>query len=160
MHPKVRAVLDKGLHHEWTSKDVAELLGIGLRTAQNLFQSEHLRTSDYPTNPNTDGGMRRASGLSLLLYILKHAEELQEADVIAALKKALPLLTDSMLEGVIGAAKAIIQARQGMLVVLKEPSFAKASEAQGRRSAVNSQRSSSDQPELSFVADLTAADAA
>lgn len=118
MHPKVRAILEKGLAHEWTTKDVSELLGFSERSARHLFESPMLRITRYPAK-SENGTTRCCTGLSLLLYLLEHSEEITEADAQPILKKVLPLLTDQILEGVIGACRAIIAKRSGMLVVVK-----------------------------------------
>lgn len=118
MHPKVRAILDKGLAHEWTTKDVSDLLGFSERSARHLFNSTMLRITRYPAK-NESNTVQSCTGLSLLLYLLEHSEEITEADAQPILKKVLPLLTDQILEGVIGACRAIIAKRGGMLVVVK-----------------------------------------
>jgi hypothetical protein len=118
MHPKVRAILEKGLAHEWTTKDVSDLLGFSERSARHLFESPMLRITRYPAK-SENGTTRCCTGLSLLLYLLEHSEEITEADAQPILKKVLPLLTDQILEGVIGACRAIIAKRGGMLVVVK-----------------------------------------
>lgn len=119
MHPKVRAVLDRGLGAEWTSGDVQELLGFSERSTLYLFENGLLHTSRYPTRETPYKAVRRTTGLSLLLYILTYSDEITEADVQPIIKKVLPLLTDHILEGVIGACKALIHSRSGMLVAVK-----------------------------------------
>ena len=118
MHPKVRAVLDRGLGKEWNYKELAELLGISTRAAQYLMNTGHLRVSGHPTK-ETGRSLRRSSGLSVLLYLITHSEEITEADAQPILKKVLPLCTDQILEGVIAACRALISKRSGMLVVVK-----------------------------------------
>lgn len=119
MHPKVRAVLDRGLGTEWTSADVQELLGLSERSAHYLFENGLLHTSRYPTKETTYKAVRRTTGLSLLLYLLEYSDEITEADVQPIIKKVLPLLTNQILEGVAGACKALINARSGLLVAVK-----------------------------------------
>jgi len=131
MLPKMRAVLDRGLHAEWTSKDLVELLGISERGAQYLMNGPHLKGYTHPTR-ESDVAVRRASGLSVLLYILKHSDEITEADVLPVMKKMLPLLTDQILEGVMGACRAIISKRSGLLVAVKGDAPAAAAKPQAK----------------------------
>lgn len=119
MHPKVRAVLDRGLGAEWTPAEVQGLLKLSMRSAQNLFDSPLLRTSAYPAK-NECNTRRYTSGLSLLLYLLAHSDEITEADAQPIIKKVLPLLTNQILEGVMGACKALIHKRSGLLVAVKQ----------------------------------------
>lgn len=121
MLPKVRAVLDRGLGTEWSSGDVQELLGMSERSALYLFENGLLHTSRYPTKEGPYKAIRRTSGLSLLIYILNHSDEITEADAQPIIKKVLPLLTDQILEGVIGACRSLISKRSGVLVAVKQP---------------------------------------
>ena len=114
MHPKVRAVLERGLGSEWNSAEVQELLGLSERATQYLFSMGALHITRYPSK-NTAKTVRRTTGLSLLLYLVK----ITEADAQPIVKKVLPLLTDQLLEGVAGACKALISARSGVLVAVK-----------------------------------------
>lgn len=125
MQPKVRAVLDRGLNHEWTSKEVKDLLNVDVRSAQQLMNGSHLRSFAHPTK-RTEKAMRRVTGLSLLLYLIKYSDEITEADAQPIIKKVLPLLTNQILEGVIGACKALINSRSGLLVVVKDEATPKA----------------------------------
>ena len=154
MHRKVRAVLDRGLDHEWSSKEVSDLLGMELRSAQQLMSSVHLKCFAHPTK-NTERGVRRTTGLSLLIYLIRHSDEMTEADALPALKKLLPLLTDIMLEGVIGAARAIIQKRQRVLVVVKEADPQAAALPQTAPTKAASKAPATAMPEFSFVDELT-----
>lgn len=119
MHPKVRRVLERGLAHEWTTKEVEELLKLSPRSCQYLFECGLLAVTRYPAK-NENGTKRTCTGLSLLIYLLKYSDEITEADALPAMKKLLPMLTDTMLEGVIGAAREIIRKRQTVLVVVKQ----------------------------------------
>lgn len=162
MHPKVRAILDKGLTHEWTSKEVEELLGLSLRACQYLFSSGLLRITRYPAK-SENGTTRCCTGLSLLLYLLEHSEEITEADAQPILKKVLPLLTDQILEGVIGACRAIIGKRSGMLVVVKTEDKETGRRADGEAKPPHARRVRSnvigmaEHHEFSFVQELTPA---
>ena len=133
MHPKVRAVLDRGLSHEWTVSEVQALLGMSLRSTQYLFDSDMLRISMYPAR-GEKGITRFTTGLSLLLYLLEHSDEITEADAQPIIKKVLPLLTNQILEGVAGACKALINARSGLLVAVK-PAAAETAEQAAKRTA-------------------------
>ena len=118
MHPKVRAVLERGLGSEWNSAEVQELLGLSERATQYLFSMGALHITRYPSK-NTAKTVRRTTGLSLLLYLVKNSDEITEADAQPIVKKVLPLLTNQILEGVAGACKALISARSGVLVAVK-----------------------------------------
>lgn len=118
MHPKVRAVLDRGLNHEWSSKEVKDLLNVDVRSAQQLMNGTHLRSFAHPTK-RTEKAIRRVTGLSLLLYLIKYSDEISEADAQPIIKKVLPLLTNQILEGVMGACKALIHSRSSLMVVVK-----------------------------------------
>lgn len=119
MHAKIREVLDKGLHHEWDAKSFATLTGLSERSALYIFErGEFLNVSRYPAK-SLNGCLRRASGLSVLLYLVNHSDEITAEDVLPALKKMLPLLTDAVLEGVSAACKALIARRSGMPVIVK-----------------------------------------
>lgn len=118
MHPKVRAVLERGLDYEWSSKEVKDLLRIDVRSAQQLMNGPHLRSFAHPTKL-TEKAVRRVTGLSLLLYLLKHSDEITEADAQPIIKKVLPLLSNQILEGISGACRALINARSSMLVAVK-----------------------------------------
>jgi len=121
LHPKVQAVLTRGLMQEWDYKSIAALLEISERSSHNLMESGLLNVSRYPAK-SLNGCTRRASGLSLLLYLLTHSDEITAEDAQPILKKVLPLLTDSILEGVIAACRALINKRSGVLVVVKPAS--------------------------------------
>jgi len=118
MHPKVRAVLERGLGTEWTSADVQDLLGLSDRAAHYLFSSGMLHITRYPSK-NTAKTIRRTTGLSLLFYLIQNSDEITEEDALTIIKKVLPLLTNQILEGVMGACKALINARSSMLVAVK-----------------------------------------
>jgi|GEM_PF-3379301 len=120
LHPKVQAVLVKGLMQEWDYKSIAALLEISERSSHNLMESGLLNVSRYPAK-SLNGCTRRASGLSLLLYLLTHSDEITAEDAQPILKKVLPLLTDSILEGVIAACRSLIIKRSGVLVVVVKP---------------------------------------
>ena len=152
MHGKVRAVLDRGLDAEWSSKEVAGLLGLDLRGAQYLMcNPELLKSFGHPTK--SERSLRRTTGLSLLIYILKHSDEITAEDALPITKKVLPLLTDAHLEGVVAAAKAIIQKRRTVIVAVK-PAAAAAPTAAPQKQA--STAPAELHTEFPFVADLTA----
>ncbi|WP_395735140.1 hypothetical protein [Prosthecobacter sp.] len=119
MHPKVRAVLDRGLGAEWTLGEVEELLGVSRRSAQYLFDSHLLAITRYPAKAASGRTIRSTLGLSLLVYLIKYSDEFTEADAQPIIKKVLPLLTNQILEGIIGACKALINARSSLLVAVK-----------------------------------------
>lgn len=118
MHPKVRAVLERGLGTEWTSADVQDLLGLSDRAAHYLFSSGMLHITRYPSK-NTTKTIRRTTGLSLLFYLIQNSDEITEDDAQPIIKKVLPLLTNQILEGVVGACKALISARSSLLMAVK-----------------------------------------
>lgn len=118
MQAKFRAVLERGLSAEWTSHELRDLLGISERSAQELLSGPLLKSYAHPTK-GSEQGRRRASGLAVLLYLTRFSDEITAEDVLPALKKMLPLLTDAVLEGVISACKALISKRSGMPVIVK-----------------------------------------
>ena len=158
MHPKVRAVLARGLDEEWTPKDVAELLGMSLRTAQCLFGTGQIHCGRYQGQPGVKT-LHRCIGMSVLLYIIDHTDELNQADAVAVLKKLLPLLTDAVLEGVAGACKALISKRSGVLVVVKAKDEGGMMKDENRKPPARPKNVIGFEPhtEFSFVQELTPA---
>lgn len=156
MHPKIRTVLDKGLAHEYDFKEFAALTGLSERSAHNLFErGEFIRVTRYPAK-SVNGCKRRVTGLSVLLYLLEHSDEITAADARPIIKKVLPLMTDALLERVISAAQALIRERAGLPVIVKadeHPAAAGVSTPPPKRPTNVIAMT----PEFSFVADLTPA---
>jgi AraC-like DNA-binding protein len=157
MQPKIRAVLDKGLEHEYDFKEFAQLTGLSERSVHNLFErGQYIKVSRYPAK-SVNGCKRRVSGLSVLCYLIEHSDEITEADTRPIMKKVLPLMTDALLERVINAAQALIRERAGLPVIVKaeEPSPAAAGV-----STPTSKRPANViamHPEFSFTSALTSA---
>lgn len=124
MHPKVRAALAKGAHHEWNAKDIAELLGVGMRTAQYMLEQGHIKSTGYQGRGTHQKKHRRALTLSVVNYLLEHAEEITAADGLPIIKTLLPLLPDAVLQGIIAASQALINRRASLPVVVKTEAVA------------------------------------
>lgn len=151
MHPKVRAVIARGLDHEWNAHELAELLGVRVRSMQIALEKGTIKTSRYPS-ANGTRFHRRALGVSVLMYLLDHSDEITAADVLPIIKHALPLLNDDRVRQIIAAGEALLKAREDLPVVVKsaEPEPVPAKRAANVIAA---------HAEFSFVAHLTAASA-
>lgn len=147
MQPKVRAVLERGLDYEWSSKEVKDLLRIDVRSAQQLMNGPHLRSFAHPTKMS-DKAVRRVTGLGLLLYLIKYSDEITEADAQPIIKKVLPLLTNQILEGVMGACKALIHSRSSLLVIVKQDEAPAAAKPAPKAAAPAGNEPLMQQPEL------------
>lgn len=87
-HPVVRRLIEAGPDKEWSSGEVAGLLGLSERAVQLLAADGRVGFTTYPTRAahgRKPGRLiRRFTTHSLLVYVLQYSTEVSEADVLAA----------------------------------------------------------------------------
>lgn len=120
-HPKVRAVLEAGLDKEWTTKEVASLLGLTVRATQMLFAAGYIKAHSFPTT--TEGAAHgRVYGAQLLTYLLERLGPcLHELDLLRALAPLLPQISDTGLLMIQDAVGRVMRRREHQPVIIADP---------------------------------------
>lgn len=119
-HPKVRAVLEAGLEKEWTTKEVASLLGLTVRATQMLFAAGFIKAHSFPTTEGAAHG--RVYGAALLTYLLERlGPALHELDLLRALAPLLPQISDTGLLMIQDAAGRVMRRREHQPVIIADP---------------------------------------
>lgn len=122
-HPKVRAVLEAGLDKEWTTKEVAALLGLTVRATQLLFSGGFIKAHSFPTTEGAAHG--RACGAALLTYLLERlGPSLHEHELLRALAALLPRMSDTALLMISDAVGRVMRRREHQPVIIADPGHA------------------------------------